>query len=211
MRLFILDDHPIFRVGLRSLLAATGEDWEVTGEAASAREAFPLIEATRPDVVMLDLVLPGMDGCSAARELRRRVPEARLLVLTLSESPHDVLEAFDAGVSGYALKSDSREALFEALRKVAHGERYIDPRVAQGWLAGEGGPWDQIFSRLSNREREVFRLAADGLANDQIAVELCISRKTVETHRYRIQKKFGLRSPDDLVRFAAQHGMIHRR
>jgi DNA-binding NarL/FixJ family response regulator len=210
MKLFILDDHEIFRVGLKTMLAADAGDWQVVGEAGSAREAFPLISATQPDVVVLDLVLPGMDGCSAVREVRRRTPDVAVLMLTLSHSHHDVVEAFDAGVRGYALKSDSRTALFEALASVARGEQYIDPLLAEQSRPTDGVADAGVLAALSKREREIFRLAAHGLANGDIAGELCISRKTVETHRYRIQRRFGLRTPNDLIRFAARQGLIQR-
>jgi DNA-binding NarL/FixJ family response regulator len=208
MRVFILDDHAVFRVGLKSVLAR--DDWEVVGEAGTAREAFPLIDAARPEVVVLDLVLPGMDGCSAARELRRRVPDARILMFTLSESAHDVRESFDAGAAGYALKSDPLAAFFEALRQITHGQHYMAPRLLHILQRDNGLGAPPALTALSDREREVFRLTADGLVNGEIAHELCISRKTVETHKYRIQKKIGLRGPADLVRYAVKHGMIRR-
>jgi two-component system response regulator NreC len=209
MRVFILDDHEVFRVGLKSVLSGR-DDMEVVGEAGTAREAFPLIDAVRPEVVILDLVLPGMDGCSAARELRRRLPEGRILMLTISESVHDVRESFDAGAAGYALKSDPLGALFEGLRQIMRGQHYVAPRLFHLLqLESSLGP-PPALTALSDREREVFRLTADGLVNGEIAHELCISRKTVETHKYRIQKKIGLRGPADLVRYAVKHGMIRR-
>lgn len=208
MRVFIIDDHVVYREGLKSVLAAQ-PDFEVVGEAAAARAAFPDVDKQRPDLVVLDLILPGMDGCSAARELARRLPQARVAVLTACEAVQDLLDTQDAGVLGYVLKSETTEAVVAALRRVGKGQSYVTPSLAPiCQRASRAGTARTALGLLSEREREVFRLAIDGLVTAEIARELCISRKTVETHKYRIQRKFGLRSTTDLVRFAALQGLI---
>jgi two-component system, NarL family, response regulator NreC len=210
MKIVIVDDHALFRSGLKQVLAGVA-DCEVVGEAATARAAFPVIDAERPDVVILDLLLPGMDGCSAVREMARRLPEARVLILTMCDSLDEVFEALSAGVVGYILKSEPIATLLEALRCVYRGVRYLSPNLAARSrdLAADSST-NSALSSLSEREREVFHLAARGLANLEIARELCISRKTVETHKYRLQKKLGLHNANDLLRFAARHGLIRR-
>ncbi len=208
MKIVIVDDHAMFRNGLKHVLADVAE-FEVVGEAANARAAFPVIDSKRPDVVTLDLLLPGMDGFSAAREMARRLPEARILIVTVCDAFDEVLEALDAGATGYLLKSEPIPALLEALRSVHQGVRYLSPKLASrpGALTGDTSA-NTALAALSEREREVFHLAAGGLANNEISRELCISRKTVETHKYRLRKKLGLHNANDLLRFAALHGLI---
>jgi two-component system response regulator NreC len=208
MRVIIVDDHIVFREGLKSVLGALA-DFEVVGEADTAGEGLSLADASRPDLVVLDLVLPGMDGCEVARELRRRRPDVKILALTACDAAQDLLDALDAGVQGFALKSEPVEAVVAAMRRVGTGQRYVAPHLAHiSERVRRSGMAKNVLALLSAREREVFRLATAGLPAAEIAVELGISRKTVETHRYRIQKKFGLRSASDLVRFAALHDLI---
>ncbi len=210
MRVIIVDDHVVFRQGLRSFLAAFPH-FEVVGEASAAGEALELADARRPDLIVIDLALPGVDGCDLARQLRRRRPEARLFVLTGCEGAQDLLDALDAGVHGYALKSEAPEEVVAALRRVAAGERHVTPAFAPiAERVRRSGLPRNVLALLSAREREVFLLTTSGLPSAQIAGELSISRKTVETHRYRIQKKLGLRCASDLVRFAALHDLIPR-
>jgi DNA-binding NarL/FixJ family response regulator len=210
MKIVIIDDHALYREGLKQVLARL-PDCEVVGEAGSARAAFPIIDAKRPDLVILDLLLPGMDGCSAARELGRRLPLARVLVLTVCDTIDDMFDAFGAGVVGYVLKSEPVPALYEAVRCAYRGERYLSPALAaRSEETRVGALGNTALAALSVREREVFHLATEGLANTEIARELCISRKTVETHKYRLQKKLGLHNANDLLRFAALHGLIRR-
>ena len=210
MKIVIVDDHAVFRHGLKHVLAGV-PDCVVVGEAGTARAAFPIIDAERPDIVILDLLLPGMDGCGAAREIGRRLPEARLLILTARDSADEVAEALAAGVLGFVLKTDPIPVLLEALRSVHRGERYLSPALGEVPTDPPAdGPGGTALRALSLREREVFHLAARGLANLEIARELCISRKTVETHKYRLQKKLGLHNAHDLLQFAAAHGLIRR-
>jgi DNA-binding NarL/FixJ family response regulator len=210
MKVALVDDHELFRAGIRHILEAT-PDCQLVGEASTARDALSMIETARPDVVLMDIALPGMDGVVATREVRRRVPSTRVLILSAHDQTHDVLDALDAGATGYALKSDGPDALLEALRATAQGERYLAPSVAGRLDAHKARRrvGSDVLGVLSEREREIFRLAAECLMTREIAAELCISRKTVDTHLYRIHRKLGLRTSAELVRLAASLGMVH--
>ena len=209
MKAVLIDDHQIFRVGIRHMLTTTSE-WQIVGEAGRAREAFALIDAERPDVALVDIALPGMDGVVATREIRRRAQGTRILILTVHEEIRDVVDALAAGAAGYALKTEAPESLVTALATVMQGERYVAPSLLARLEAYQTAPQPaDVLSVLSEREREIFRLAAECLITREIAHELCISRKTVDTHLYRIHHKLGLRTSAELVRLAGRLGLIH--
>ena len=209
MRIVLVDDHALFRIGVRQFLARS-EDYEVVGEADAARACFNLVEATRPDVVLMDLILRGMDGVLATREILRRQPGARVIVLSAHDEIRDVIDAFDAGAAGYVLKADASETLLEALATVARGVRYVAPTLAPALAAAEKRQTTaDVLDSLSEREREIFRLAADCHTSNEIARELCLARKTVDTHINRIHRKLGLRDRAELVRLAAGVGLVH--
>ncbi|HLK91942.1 MAG TPA: response regulator transcription factor [Polyangia bacterium] len=210
-KIFLVEDHPLFRMGVRQSLAAYAE-FMVVGEAGNARDAFAAIDTQPPDIVVMDVSLPGMDGVIATREIRRRAPRTRVLLLSVHDQISDVLEALDAGASGYALKTEGTEALVAALRAIVRNDRYVAPTLAPllgSYESRRKRPIDAL-SILSLREREVFRLAADCLLTREIARELCISRKTVDTHLYRIHRKLGLRTSAELVRLACNLGLVRR-
>jgi len=202
-KLLVVDDHALVRMGVRDLLSTTPE-FQIVGEESTARGAFPLIDAHRPDIVLMDVELPGMDGVVATREIRRRTTRTRVLILTVHDQIQDVLDALDAGASGYAHKSDDGDALIDALRTVGRGERYLSPPIAAklATYGSRAGKTRDVLAVLSEREREVFRLASECLLTREIARELCISRKTVDTHLYRIHRKLGVRTSAELVRMA---------
>jgi DNA-binding NarL/FixJ family response regulator len=203
-RVALVDDHPLFREGLRTLLERE-EDIVVVGEADSARQAYELAESKRPDVIVLDMSLPGVDGVSATRELTRRLPGGRVLILSMHDERYLVSRALAAGATGYASKSQPPETVLEAVRCVARGERYIGPEIDPVEVQPEDeGP----IGPLSEREREVFHLLVRGFSNQRVAKELCISVKTVETHRTHIHHKLGVHSVAELLRFAARHGLL---
>ena len=210
MKVFLVDDHPLFRAGVRQVLAGLTE-FQVVGEWGRARDAFPALDTEQPDIVVMDVALPGMDGVVATREVLRRAPRCRVLILTVHDQTCDVLDALNAGVSGYALKTDDSQSLIAALRAVARGERYLAPAVAVRLETYESRrrKAGDVLGVLSVREREVFRLAAECLITREIANELCISRKTVDTHLYRIHRKLGLRTSAELVRLASGLGLTH--
>ena len=188
---------------MRHLLREQGFD--LVAEASDARTAFPMIDEKRPDVVLLDLRLPGMDGVTASRELQSRTPSSKVMILSAFTRQHDVDEAWAAGVHGYVSKMQDADGLRTAIHAVAAGERYLAPGlVATEKQIGREGP----LGALSPREREVFRLLVRGMTTRQIAAELGISGKTVDTHRERILKKLGLHSAVELVRFAANHNVL---
>jgi two-component system response regulator NreC len=212
MRVAIVDDHALFRSGVRAALLATDE-WEVVGEAGSAREALEVVVRNRPDIVLMDMALRGADGVIATREITRRSSKVRVLILSLYDQVADVLDALNAGASGYALKSEPVHTLHTALRTVARGHRYLAAAVASRLAAYESRRCQSgdVLGVLSERERQVFRLAAECLLTREIAHELCISPKTVTTHLYRIHHKLALRNTTELVRLAAALGLAHYR
>jgi DNA-binding NarL/FixJ family response regulator len=207
MRVYILDDEPVVRAGLRQALG-TDPEIQIVGEASSARDAFREIEGLRVDVVIMDLVLPGMDGVAATREVKRRIPQAGVVVFTIHDRLRDLLDVLAAGASAYVIKTEPLDALRSALRAAVTGDRYVSPTLAS-LLERKGveGPVD-VLGRLSVREREIFQLIAAGRSIVETAREYCISRKTVETHVYRVYRKLGCHNVGDLVRFAAEHGLL---
>lgn len=209
IRIVLIDDHSLFREGLRSYLSAA-QDMAIVGEASTAREAYATIDATTPDVVVLDIGLPGIDGIAAAREIHRRSPTVRLLVLSMYRDSDRVRWAVGAGARGYVLKDDEPALVVEGIRAVARGDRYFSPRVSfeDSMDAPISAGIDDTLDRLSPRELEIFRMVVGGSTNVAISKALCISVKTVETHRAHINKKLGSRCPADLVRLAARRGLV---
>ncbi len=212
LRVAIVDTHPLYRAGLRMAISDHGRGLEIVGEADSLRGAAALLANARPDVVVLDSSLPGTGGLSVLRQLLRRHPERRVLVLSAQVAEDFAAEAFAAGAMGYAGKDGTAEEIVAAIQEVGAGQRYLSPRLAlervnQHLLerpAGDRAPLDA----LSAREREVFRLLVLGCSNEEIAKQLRISRRTVETHRSRILKKLRVHSAVELLRLAARHGLI---
>jgi DNA-binding NarL/FixJ family response regulator len=210
MRILIVDREPVFRLGVRALVERQ-PDLEIVGEANAARAAFGLLDR-RPDVVLLDLVLSGLDGISTVRELRQRTEGARVLVVTAAGRACDVREALAAGATGYLLKTDPPERLLDAIRAVGRGQRALSPGLEPfADLAADGAEPGDLLGVLSRREREVFALIVQGLSTKRIARELCISTKTVDTHRQRIYEKLGCHSAADVVRFAAMNDLLRGR
>jgi DNA-binding NarL/FixJ family response regulator len=207
MKVFIVDGEPVVRAGLRQTLA-TDPDLQIVGESSTAREAFGDLDGLQPDVVVMNLVLPGMDGAAAAREMKRRLPDVRILIFTVHARLGDLLEVLSAGATGYALRSEPLDAVCAAVRVVATGGRYVTPELAPLLARQREAPAPDVLALLSVREREVFQLIAAGSRIADVARELCISRKTVETHVCRVYRKLGCRSVGDLVRFAAGHGLL---
>ena len=212
LQVAIVDAHPLYRRGLRAALSDHGQGFEIVGEADSLESAEALLLGARPDVVVLDASLPGAGGFSALRQLLRRHPTSRILVLSAQVAEDFAAEAFAAGAMGYAGKDGTAGEILAAIREVGSGQRYLSPRLAvervnQHLLerpAGDRAPLDV----LSAREREVFRLLVLGSSNDEIAKRLRISRRTVETHRSRILKKLRVHSAVELLRLAARHGLF---
>jgi DNA-binding NarL/FixJ family response regulator len=198
----LVDDHVMFREAMRHLLREQGFD--LVAETSDARSMFPLIDSKRPNVVLLDLRLPGMDGVTATRELQTRAPDTKVMILSAYTRQHDVDEAWAAGVHGYVTKMQDAGELRAAIEKVAAGERYLSPGLKPSQKADRSGP----LGMLSARERDVFRLLVRGLTTREIASELTISGKTVDTHRERILKKLDLHTAVELVRYAATNNVL---
>jgi len=210
IRVLIADDHAIVRAGLRALLI---EDtaFELVGEAAGGYEAIELVKKTRPDVLMLDLSMPDLDGISVTRMIKPQFPDLKVLILTLHEDEALLKEAIKAGAAGYILKRAAEAELISAIRVILRGDLYIDPAMVRGLLEESKDP--QINQKnptesLTPRETEILRLIVEGYTNRQIGQELNISIRTVEGHRANISDKLGLHSRVELVRYARQHNLI---
>jgi DNA-binding NarL/FixJ family response regulator len=206
VRLVVVDDHPVMRQALGVLVASWNRSVQVVGEASTARDAVAVVDAIAPDLVLMDLALPGPNGVVAIRELRRAKRRCRILVYSALRLPAVAVDALAAGADGYALKTDGEEELRLAIDLVSRGQRYVSPSLKEEIAATAAGP--SGMARLSRREREVFDLVLDGHTNLTLAGQLFISIKTVETHRARINRKLGIHSTSDLLRFAAANGLI---
>lgn len=207
----MVDDHDILRAGVRDFVAAM-RGYAMVGEASTARSAFALIEAQKPDVILMDVAMPGMDGIVATREVLRRVPTARVIVLSAHGQMPDVVDAINAGVVGYVLKADPPETLQQALEYASHGAFYIAPALRvrlSAFTSANGRSHSNVLDALSSREREIFRLAAECNTAGEIARELCIARKTVDCHLHNINRKLGLHDRAHLVRLAVRIGLVH--
>jgi DNA-binding NarL/FixJ family response regulator len=207
--ILIVDEDPVARAGLKAILETTS-DLRVTAEAPDARSAFAVLDARNPDVVIMNTSLPGLDGISASREMIRRSGRTKILMRSNRHSAAEVLEAFRAGATGFSLKAEPASSLVEAIRKVAQGQRYVSPSLAPISTMQAAAHLDSIdvLSPLSDREREIFHLLVQGLSNRAVSRELCISLKTVASHRQRIYEKLGLHSVTELVRFAANNYLL---
>jgi len=208
IRVVIIDDHALVRSGLRLLLDAE-EDITVEDEGGTADEAVRLARLHKPDVVLLDVVMPGRSGLDAAEEVKEAAPNARILVLSMQDDPSYVRQAFAAGATGYLLKEAADADLVAAVREVAAGGRYVHPALGARLAAAEAEAQARASSDpLSDREREVLRLLALGHTNQEIAKMLFISVRTAETHRAHIMQKLRLATRAELVRYALEHGLL---
>ncbi len=224
IRILIVDDHRLFREGLAGLLAAE-EEFQVVGEAGDGGEALRLVGETQPDVVILDVTLPGENGISVAGKLREVAPKARILALSMHVESRFVAEMFRAGAGGYVVKMCEFDELSEAVRVVASGGNYVTPQVAgevvREVFAGKPAPGEAGLcavpvrgsgtpggmERLSERELEILRLLADGKSAKESAVMLHVSVKTIDSHRRQIMQKLGLNSVAELTKFAIRSGL----
>jgi DNA-binding NarL/FixJ family response regulator len=212
MRVVLLDDHQTFRESLKIALWHEASI-KVVGESASAREVVSLVEAERPDLVVADLMLEDTDGISMVRDLVRRGVTTPVMILTAHSNALFVRDAFEAGVQGYALKEQPLAEIVDAMRKAGAGERYLSPRLGtvptpRTRAAQDGRDPAAGLDQLSRREREIFCLIIQGTSSRDIAESLCISLKTVETHRSHINRKLGVHSPAELIRLAALKGLL---
>ena len=213
-RVVIVEDHAIIREGLRSLFSSES-DFEVVGEAEDGRDAIQCVEKLKPDLVLTDLSMPRMDGLDMIEAIKRSQPQVKLIVLTVHRTDEYILAALKAGADGYILKDANYSELVAAARSVLKGKHYLSPEISgnliRGFLEGKKrSPEKKTAEALSKREREILRLIAAGETNKQIADCLCISIKTVETHRYKIMNKLKVHNAAALISVAMERGLIHR-
>jgi DNA-binding NarL/FixJ family response regulator len=207
----IVDDHAVVRSGLKLLLDAE-EDMEVVGEAGNLQEAVFRTRALKPDVVLMDVVMPGASGIEATPAVLREHPAARVLVLSMQDDPTYVREAFAAGASGYVLKEAADEEVVGAIRDVAGGGRYVHPTLGARLVAADAEERERAEADpLTEREREILRLLALGHTNQEIAKSLFLSVRTVETHRAHIMQKLRLSTRAELVHYAMEQGLLEQR
>jgi two-component system, NarL family, response regulator NreC len=207
----LAEDHHVVRQGFRLVLAAQA-DFKLVGEAADGLEAVQLVQKTKPDVLLLDLMIPRLHGLEVTRQVRKENPNTRVIILSMHADEPYVMEALRNGASGYVLKDCTSADLVEAVRTVAAGRRYLSPILAEraltGYVEHPGESELDVYETLTNRERLVLQLAAEGKTSGEIATALFISPRTAETHRANLMRKLNLRSQTDLVRFAIRRGII---
>jgi DNA-binding NarL/FixJ family response regulator len=209
IRVVLADDHALVRAGMRSLLGGMAQV-EVVGEAASGEEALVLAERERPDVVLMDIAMKGITGLEAAARIRDQHPGVRVIILSMHAGEEYVLQALRAGAIGYLLKDAATGELELALRSVMRGESWFSPavsrQVVEGYVQRVGG--EPVADALTARQREVLKLVAGGKSTKEIAFDLSLSVKTVETHRAQIMERLGIRDVAGLVRYALKTGLV---
>ena len=209
--ILLADDHRIVRQGLRALLEAE-PDFSLVGETGDGLEAIQLAERLQPDVIVLDLMMPGINGLEATRQISDNCPQTRVVILSMHADEAYVLEALRNGASGYVLKDSSADDLVRAVREVEAGRRYLSPPLSERAIEAYTRKAEETsldpYEKLTNREREVLHLTAEGHSSTEIAERLSISSRTVETHRANMMRKLDLRSQTDLIRYALKRGII---
>jgi two-component system response regulator NreC len=210
IRVLIVDDHAVVRTGLRLLLESV-EDIEVVGEAGTANDAIVEARSSQPDVILMDVVMPGASGIDATPQLLREEPDAKVLILSMEDDPSYVRQAFAAGAAGYVLKEAADAELVAAVREVASGGRYVHPALGARLVAADADERARAEADpLTGRERQVLHLLALGHTNQEIAKQLYISVRTAETHRAHIMQKLRLSSRAELVRYALDQGVLEQ-
>ena len=210
IKVLIADDHAIVRTGLRALLKSE-PTLELVGEATGGFEAIELVGKTHPDILILDLSMPDLDGIAVTKQIKPLYPDLRILILTVHEDEALLREAIKAGTSGYILKRAAEAELIAAIRIIMRGDLYVEPSMVRALLSDSLKPITQqreLAEPLTPREKEVLQLIVQGYTNRQIGKELNISMRTVEGHRSNLVEKLGLHSRVELVRYARQHGLI---
>jgi len=210
IRVLVVDDHAVVRSGLRRLIDEEG-DMETVGEAGTVRDAIFEARSTNPDLILMDVVMPGESGLEGLPKLLHEHPDVKVLILSMQDDPRYLREAFAAGASGYVLKEAADTEVVTAIREVAAGGRYVHPELGARLVAAEAEAARQAEEDpLSDREREVLRLLALGYTNQEIAKQLFISVRTAETHRAHVMQKLRLQSRAELVRYAIAQGLLEQ-
>jgi DNA-binding NarL/FixJ family response regulator len=211
INVLLADDHPIVRQGLRNLLISE-PDFKIIGEASNGLQAMELVNKLRPDVLVVDLMMPALNGLEVIRRAKHDLPDLRIIVLSMQNADAYVIESFKLGASGYVLKDTGPAELIQAIRDVVAGQRYLSPgiseRLTNTYIQLSNETIDDPYGRLSNREREVLQLTAEGFTSTEIAARLFISTRTAELHRAKVMRKLNLHSQNDLIRYALKRGIL---
>ncbi len=209
--IILADDHPIVRRGLRSVLEAE-KNFSLIGEAGDGLEAVRMVENLQPDILITDMMMPGLTGLEVTRQVKHRVPKTKIIILSMHASESYVLEALRNGANGYVLKDTVSEELVEAIRDVIAGRRYLSSqlseRAIETYILKAESTLEDSYDSLTTREREVLKLAAEGSTNNEIAERLFISPRTAETHRANLMKKLALSNHTELIRYAIRRGVL---
>jgi len=212
LRILLADDHKVVRQGTRALLSTVPE-WKIVGEADNGRDAVSLTAELKPDIVILDIGMPELNGLDATRQIKKKLPETEVLIFTGQETEELVHDVFDSGARSYIMKTDAADHLIDALKALSEHKHFFTSRISeivfaryiQGKKTVEGAPEK---SRITDREREIVQLLAEGKSSKEIATILGISVRTVETHRAAIMKKLGLKSFSELIRYAIRNKIV---
>ena len=212
LRILLADDHMVVRQGTRALLSTVPE-WKIVGEADNGRDAVSLTSELKPDIVILDIGMPELNGLDATRQIKKKLPDTEVLIFTGQETEELVHDVFDSGARSYIMKTDAADHLIDALKALSEHKHFFTSRISeivfaryiQGKKTVEGAPEK---SRITDREREIVQLLAEGKSSKEIATILGISVRTVETHRAAIMKKLGLKSFSELIRYAVRNKII---
>ncbi len=210
MRTLLVDDHNLVRAGIRRMLESMSSQAEVVGEAANGREALRLIPDLNIELLMTDLAMPDMDGITLIRRALRRTPDLKCVVLSMHTSQDRVVAALKAGAVGYVYKDASADELLASIEAVGKGSTYLHPRIAGSVvdILRAGDASDDPLDVLTDRQREILKLIAEGLSTRQIGERLAVSAKTVETHRAQLMERLNIRHVPGLVKFAVRHGLV---
>lgn len=213
IKVFLADDHTMIREGIRSLLESPG-NIEVIGEAEDGRAAMRQVEQLRPDVVLMDIAMPGLNGLEATRQIKRRFPEVKVLILTMHTAEEYIVQILRAGASGYVVKRAAMAELVAAIQAVHRGDAFLSPaisaKVIEGYLKQVGsGDEAESYDQLTDREREVLQLIAEGRSSREIAEQLTITENTVRAHRANLMSKLGFHSTAELTHYALRKKIIN--
>jgi two-component system response regulator NreC len=212
VRLLIADDHKIFRQGIKKLLEEE-QDLQVVGEAADGREVVKKATELKPDIILMDIAMANLNGLEATKQIKKVLPESKIIMLTMHKNEEYVLQSFQAGASGYILKEGAVEELVSAIRSIYADKSFLSPTVSKTLVDAylrkmETGKTETPFDLLTDREREVLQLIAEGFTNREVAKQLFISVKTVEAHRAHIMQKLNIHDIAKLVKYAIQKGLV---